>query len=90
MVFVFQYAKRASFIKNGLCFLGRNSIDILLLHIGVAEIITWLGGFWQDFYNEPFQAEKFSVCHCLTVFGGTIAFIAVYFVIKSRKKGTSH
>lgn len=84
MVFVFQYVKRVSLIKRALCFLGRNTMDILLLHIGVAEIITWIGGFWQDYYNEPFRAEQFSVCHCLVIFGGTIAFLTVYFLIRSR------
>lgn len=55
------YLKKCQTLKNIFSFCGKNSLDILLIHCGVAEIICYIGGFWFDIYgSESYPKELFS------------------------------
>lgn len=90
LAFAMYYLKRFSPIKKALCFLGQNSMYILMLHIGLAEIVCWLGGFWYDVYHEPFDLANISIPHYIITILGTSAGLAIFFIgryfLKSLKQ----
>lgn len=84
LVFLAHYMKKVSILKTIYCFLGKNSLYILLLHIGVAECICWIGGFWYDVYAQPFPVEDFRAVNWWITILGTAAVLAVFFTAKER------
>lgn len=45
LICISYFLKRNEIIKRCLSFLGANSLDILMLHFGIAELICMIGGF---------------------------------------------
>lgn len=89
LIFCMHYVKKLAVVKKALCFLGENSLYILLLHVGVAEVICWIGGFWYDIYSEPFPMEKLSFVNYAITILGTAIVIAGFFTVRhfmKRKK----
>lgn len=82
LVFLAHYMKRVSILKNIYCFLGQNSLYILLLHIGIAECICWIGGFWHDVYANPFPVEDFQAINWWITILGTAAVLAAYLTVR--------
>lgn len=78
---VFSYAKRIVLVKKILCFVGENSLVILLLHYGIAETITWIGGFWRDYFENPFMPDEFSAVNCLITYTGTLMVLSALFFV---------
>lgn len=84
LVFLAYYMKKVPILKTIYCFLGRNSLYILLLHIGIAECICWIGGFWHDVYAQPYPVEDFRAVNWWITVLGTAAVLAVFFIVKDR------
>lgn len=84
LVFLAHYMKRIPILKTIYCFLGQNSLYILLLHIGIAECICWIGGFWHDVYAQPFPVEDFRVVNWWITILGTAAILSIFFAVKAR------
>lgn len=84
LVFLAHYMKKNPILKSIFCFLGKNSLYILLLHVGIAECICWIGGFWHDVYSQPFPVEDFHAVNWWITVLGTAAVLAVFFTIKER------
>lgn len=86
MVFIAHYLKKVNLLNRVFSFLGKNSLYILMLHLGIAEAICWLGGFWHDVYHGPFPAEEFSSLNWVITVVGTAIFIGIFFAVKSLIK----
>lgn len=84
LVFLAHYMKKVPILKTIYCFLGQNSLYVLLLHIGVAECICWIGGFWHDVYAQPFPVEDFRAVNWWITILGTAAVLAAFFAVKER------
>lgn len=80
LIFVMGLLKRFSPVKKAFCFLGENSLYILMLHMALAETICWIGGFWHDVYHEPFDPANISIPHYFITVLGTIAGLAIFFI----------
>ena len=86
MVYLCYYMKRADALRSCLAFLGANTLDILLLHFGIGELITMAFGFWYPVYDIPcYPADGFAWWHFHLVVILTAIIIGIYFVIKKRK-----
>lgn len=83
LVILAHYMKRIPILKTIYCFLGQNSLYILLLHIGIAECICWIGGFWHDVYAQPFPAEDFRTVNWWITILGTSAVLAAFFAVRN-------
>lgn len=89
LVFCMRFVKKLPGFKKALCFLGENSMYILLLHIGIAEVVCWIGGFWNNIYLEPYPTEQISIANFLITSLITAAVLAGFFTARyflKRKK----
>ena len=89
MVFISYYLKRVHPIKTTLSFLGANTLDILLLHFGIAELICMIFGFWVPVYDVTYPAELFTWGHFVLVIILTAVLVLGFLFVKKRiKKNT--
>ncbi len=85
LIFLLHYLKRLPFLEKALCFVGKNSMYILLLHYCIADMICHIGGFWFDVYNEPVPAENISCAHFFITFFGTAAVLGLLMAWRARR-----
>lgn len=85
-VFLSYYIKRIHSVKAILSFLGANTLDILLLHFGIGELICMLFGFWVSIYNGPYPAEMFAWWHFALVVVLTAFILGIYLLWKDKRK----
>lgn len=87
LIYIAYYLKKINFIKKMLSFVGSRTLDILLLHFGIAELWCMVLGFWQPVYQiEKYPVESFAWWHLPVVTLLTCASIGLYFVLKDIKK----
>lgn len=82
LLIVAHYLKKLNAVKKSLYFLGANSMEILILHLGIAEFICFVGGFWYDVYHEPYPVEKFSLTNFVITVFGTMVILGIVFIVK--------
>lgn len=82
LIYIAYYLKEIGFIKKAFSFVGSRTLDILLLHFGIAELWCMVLGFWQPIYHiEQYPVDYYSWWHLPAVILLTIVSIAVYFVL---------
>lgn len=89
LIYLCFYLKQIDFVKNGLAYLGANTLDILLLHFGIAELICMVFGFWYPVYDiEKYPQEGFAWWHFYIVVALTALLIAIYLGSKKALRRT--
>lgn len=86
LIFISYYLKRIHPLKRALSFLGANTLDILLLHFGIGELICMLFGFWVPIYDIAYPAEIFAWWHLVLVVVLTAVLVLGYINLKIRRK----
>lgn len=87
LTFIGYYLKQIRFIKIPLAFLGGRTLDILLLHFGIAELVCMIFGFWYPVYQiEHYPADGYAWWHLVITVLLTALCIAAYFVLKNILK----
>lgn len=79
LIYLCYYLKQITLVKDWLAYLGAHTLDILLLHFGVAELICMAFGFWYPVYDiEKYPQEGFAWWHFNLVVILTAILIAMY------------
>ena len=87
LINICYYLKHLERIRTCLTYIGANTLDILLLHFGIGELITMAFGFWYPVYDIPcYPADGFAWWHFHLVVVLTAIIIGIYFAIKKRKE----
>lgn len=87
LTFVAYYLKQIRCLKVALSFLGSKTLDILLLHFGIAELICMIFGFWHPVYQiDMYPAESFAWWHLAVTVFLTALCITAYFAVKEKIK----
>jgi len=87
LIYISYYLKRIKLIKKSLSFLGANTLDILMLHFGIAELICMILGFWYPIYDiDMYPPEVFAWWHFVIIVILTSLCISIYFLIKQKPK----
>lgn len=84
LIYISYYLKRISPLKTALLFIGSNTLDILLLHFGIAELICMVLGCWAPIYDSPYPAELFAWWHFFMAVLLTAVAIGWYLYIKKE------
>ena len=69
-------------IEAGLTYCGRSSLDLLLMHFGLAEIFCYVLGFWQPVYDTKYSAEYYQPWHFAVIWLLTLSVIIILLHIK--------
>jgi len=87
LIYISHFLKRNKLFKRSLSFLGANTLDILLLHFGIAELICMIFGFWYPIYDiSVYPPEGFAWWHLIIVTVFTSVCIGIYFAIRQKMK----
>lgn len=81
------YLKKIQPLKAVLLLIGSNTLDILLLHFGVAELFCMILGCWAPIYDAAYPAELFAWWHFVAVVLLTAAAIGAYLYAKRKHGG---
>lgn len=91
LTFIAYFLKRIRFLKVALTYIGRKTLDILMLHFGIAELVCMIFGFWYPVYHiEAYPIENFAWWHLGITVLLTALCIAAYFAVKERIKKQTH
>ncbi|MDO4938723.1 MAG: acyltransferase family protein [Lachnospiraceae bacterium] len=77
-----HFARKIPGVENFLCYLGVNSLSILMMHFIVAETICWIRGYWFDVYHDPYPMEKISISNYLITVLGTAVILFIYMELR--------
>lgn len=84
LICISYYLKRLHPLKTVLLFIGSNTLDILLLHFGIAELFCMILGCWSPIYDADYPAELFAWWHFAAVVLLTSAVIGGYLCVKKK------
>lgn len=90
LTFISYYLKKIVFLKRLLSYIGSRTLDILLLHFGIGEIICMIFGFWYPVYQiDVYPQDGFAWWHLALVVTLTALSIAIFFRYKDKSSVTS-
>ncbi len=78
--------KKASAVKSVLTHYGTNSMDYLLMHLFIAFLVAYAGGFWYEYLNGQSTDDGMGIklIRCVIMF--VIVLIVSYAVIKIKER----
>lgn len=83
LTFLSYYLKKIVFLKKVLSYIGSHTLDILLLHFGIGEIVCMIFGFWYPVYQiDVYPQDSFAWWHLALVVVLTALAIAVFLKCK--------
>jgi len=87
LIYISYYLKRIIGLKKVLSFLGAHTLDILMLHFGIGELICMIFGFWYPIYDiSEYPADDFAWWHLVIVVALTAVCIGIFFAMKNKLK----
>lgn len=89
LIYISYYLKRIRPLKAALSFLGANTMDILLLHLGIGELLCMIFGFWVPIFDVPYPEELFAWWHFGLVSVLTAGIVIGYLLVKKQRKKRS-
>ncbi len=89
LIYISYYLKRLHPLRTALLFIGSNTLDILLLHFGIAELFCMILGCWAPIYDAAYPAELFAWWHFVLVVVLTAVTFLGYLYVKRNTKTCS-
>lgn len=90
LTFISYYLKKISFLKKSLSIIGARTLDILLLHFGIGELICMIFGFWYPVYQiDMYPKNSFAWWHLALVVVLTALCISLFIIAKEKYKNRS-
>ena len=84
LVLVFRLLRRLPPVEKAMSFLGRNSLEILMTHFLVGDVLTLVFGRWHDYLEYGFPEADYSTGYALLITALTALIVLLFVFIKGK------
>ena len=84
LVLVFRFLKRLQPVEKVMVFLGQNTLEILMTHFLVADLLTLAFGRWHDYLEYGFPRADYSALYAFLITVLTAVIILSFIFIKRK------